>query len=183
MQICIIYIILKRFYRPKPRKYSFGDILCTWDFRLAVLFAGGQGVSGPESSALCGFPCSSASVALHWCSSHWNRVLSDGARKGKFYCITSYSHPSSTCLCADILSVGSIYLNLSYGQGRIFQDPRLPGVSAAERAALYVAAVEVLARLHSLDLVSLDLKGYGKGSGYCKRQVGEDVALCKWRCS
>lgn len=68
-------------------------------------------------------------------------------------------------------------LNLPYGQGRIFRDLRLPGVSAAERAALYVAAVEVLARLHSLDLVSLDLKGYGKGSGYCKRQVGEDVAL------
>lgn len=70
-------------------------------------------------------------------------------------------------------------LNLSYGQGRIFRDLRLPGVSAAERAALNVAAVEVLARLHSLDMVSLDLKGYGKGSGYCKRQVGEDVALCK----
>lgn len=68
-------------------------------------------------------------------------------------------------------------LNLSYGQGRIFRDLRLPG--ERERAALYVAAVEVLARLHSLDLVSLDLKGYGKGSGYCKRQVGEDVALCK----
>lgn len=74
-------------------------------------------------------------------------------------------------------------LNLLLGQGRIFRDLRLPGVSAAERAALYVAAVEVLARLHSLDLVSLNLKGFGKGSGYCKRQVGEDVVLCKWKCS
>uniref|UniRef100_A0A8C7H246 Acyl-CoA dehydrogenase family member 11 n=1 Tax=Oncorhynchus kisutch TaxID=8019 RepID=A0A8C7H246_ONCKI len=50
-------------------------------------------------------------------------------------------------------------------------DLRLPGVSAAERAALYVSAVEVLARLHSLDLTSLDLEGYGRGPGYCKRQV------------
>lgn len=56
-------------------------------------------------------------------------------------------------------------------QGRIFRDLRLPGVSAAERAALYVAAVETLAKLHSLDLASLNLDGYGKGSGYCKRQV------------
>lgn len=69
--------------------------------------------------------------------------------------------------------------NLLFGQGRIFRDLRLPGVSAAERAALYVAAVEVLARLHSLDLVSLNLEGFGKGSGYCKRQVAEDVVLCK----
>lgn len=70
-------------------------------------------------------------------------------------------------------------MNFLFGQGRIFQDLRLPGVSAAERAALYVAAVEVLARLHSLDLVSLNLEGFGRGSGYCKRQVDEDVALCK----
>ncbi|XP_067342591.1 acyl-CoA dehydrogenase family member 11 isoform X3 [Channa argus] len=41
----------------------------------------------------------------------------------------------------------------------------------AERTALYVAAVEVLAKLHSLDLASLNLEGYGRGSGYCKRQV------------
>lgn len=56
-------------------------------------------------------------------------------------------------------------------QGRVFRDLRLPGVRAAERAALYVAAVEVLAKLHSMDLASLNLEGYGKGTGYCKRQV------------
>lgn len=70
-------------------------------------------------------------------------------------------------------------LKVLFGQGRIFRDLRLPSVSTAERAALYVAAVEVLARLHSLDLVSLNLEGFGKGSGYCKRQVGEDVVLVK----
>lgn len=56
-------------------------------------------------------------------------------------------------------------------QGRVFRDLRLPGVSAAERTALYVAAVEALAKLHSLDLASLNLEGFGKGAGYCKRQV------------
>lgn len=58
----------------------------------------------------------------------------------------------------------------------MFWDLRLPEVSAAERAALYVAAVEMLAKLHSLDLASLDLQGYGKGSDYCRRQVG--CTLC-----
>lgn len=60
---------------------------------------------------------------------------------------------------------------MSAHQGRIFRDLRLPGVSAAERTALYVAAVETLAKLHSLDVDTLSLMGYGKGSGYCKRQV------------
>ncbi|TRZ01164.1 hypothetical protein DNTS_017633, partial [Danionella cerebrum] len=55
--------------------------------------------------------------------------------------------------------------------GRIFRDLGLPGVSVAERTALYVAAVETLAMLHSLDLGTLGLLGYGKGAGYCKRQV------------
>ncbi|MBN3272949.1 ACD11 dehydrogenase, partial [Polyodon spathula] len=55
--------------------------------------------------------------------------------------------------------------------GRIFRDLRLPGVSPAERSALYVAAVETLAKLHALDLNALGLKNYGKGAGYCKRQV------------
>lgn len=68
---------------------------------------------------------------------------------------------------------------LTIEQGRIFRDLRLPGVSAAERTALYVAAVEALAKLHSLDLASLNLEGYGKGSGYCKRQVRLDTVLCK----
>lgn len=62
-------------------------------------------------------------------------------------------------------------LSIHVEQGRIFRDIHLPGVCAAERAALYVAAVEVLAKLHSLDLASLNLEGYGKGSGYCRRQV------------
>uniref|UniRef100_A0A8B9HNW0 Acyl-CoA dehydrogenase family member 11 n=1 Tax=Astyanax mexicanus TaxID=7994 RepID=A0A8B9HNW0_ASTMX len=56
-------------------------------------------------------------------------------------------------------------------QGRIFRDLRLPGLSAAERVALYVAAVETLARLHSIDVTKLGLQGYGKGAGYSKRQV------------
>ena len=62
-------------------------------------------------------------------------------------------------------------LSISFDQGRIFRDLRLPGMSPVERTALYVAAVEVLAKLHSLDVASLNLEGYGRGAGYCKRQV------------
>uniref|UniRef100_A0A667Z7L5 Acyl-CoA dehydrogenase family member 11 n=1 Tax=Myripristis murdjan TaxID=586833 RepID=A0A667Z7L5_9TELE len=80
--------------------------------------------------------------------------------------------PQPFLLCTDTSVIGTeFYLMEHVKQGRIFRDIRLPGVRAAERAALYVAAVEVLARLHSLDLTSLNLEGYGRGPGYCKRQV------------
>ncbi|XP_054479307.1 acyl-CoA dehydrogenase family member 11 [Anoplopoma fimbria] len=79
--------------------------------------------------------------------------------------------PQPLLHCTDAKIIGTEFYLMEHVRGRIFRDPRLPGVSAAERAALYVAAVEALAKLHSLDLASLNLEGYGKGSGYCKRQV------------
>ncbi|KAG8009508.1 Acyl-CoA dehydrogenase family member 11, partial [Nibea albiflora] len=79
--------------------------------------------------------------------------------------------PQPLLHCTDAEVIGTEFYLMEHVKGRMFRDLRLPGVSAAERTALYVAAVEALARLHSLDLASLNLEGYGKGSGYCKRQV------------
>ncbi|XP_056155530.1 acyl-CoA dehydrogenase family member 11-like isoform X1 [Lampris incognitus] len=79
--------------------------------------------------------------------------------------------PSPLLLCTDPSVIGTEFYLMEHVNGRIFRDLRLPGVSAAERSALYVAAVQVLARLHSLDLTSLNLHGYGRGPGYCRRQV------------
>ncbi|XP_053198664.1 nephrocystin-3 isoform X2 [Scomber japonicus] len=79
--------------------------------------------------------------------------------------------PQPLLHCTDTEVIGTEFYLMEHMKGRIFRDLRLPGVSAAERAALYVAAVEVLAKLHSLDLVSLNLEGYGRGPGYCRRQV------------
>uniref|UniRef100_A0A672S2D0 Acyl-CoA dehydrogenase family member 11 n=1 Tax=Sinocyclocheilus grahami TaxID=75366 RepID=A0A672S2D0_SINGR len=82
--------------------------------------------------------------------------------------------PHSVLYCTDTHVIGTEFYIMEHVQGRIFRDLRLPGVSAAERTALYVAAVETLAKLHSLDVSTLELLGYGKGTGYCKRQV------CTW---
>ncbi|KAM3593012.1 uncharacterized protein V6R79_003868 [Siganus canaliculatus] len=79
--------------------------------------------------------------------------------------------PQPLLHCTDAEVIGTEFYLMEHVKGRIFRDLRLPGVSAAERGALYVAAAEVLAKLHSLDLASLTLEGYGKGSGYCRRQV------------
>uniref|UniRef100_A0A673MMC6 Aminoglycoside phosphotransferase domain-containing protein n=1 Tax=Sinocyclocheilus rhinocerous TaxID=307959 RepID=A0A673MMC6_9TELE len=79
--------------------------------------------------------------------------------------------PHPVLYCTDTHVIGTEFYIMEHVQGRIFRDLRLPGVSAAERTALYVAAVETLAKLHSLDVRTLELLGYGKGTGYCKRQV------------
>ncbi|XP_034003416.1 acyl-CoA dehydrogenase family member 11 [Trematomus bernacchii] len=79
--------------------------------------------------------------------------------------------PQPLLHCDDAEIIGTEFYLMEHVKGRIFRDLRLPGVSAAERTALYVAAVEALAKLHSLDLASLKLEGFGKGAGYCKRQV------------
>uniref|UniRef100_A0A3B4Z0L6 Acyl-CoA dehydrogenase family member 11 n=1 Tax=Stegastes partitus TaxID=144197 RepID=A0A3B4Z0L6_9TELE len=79
--------------------------------------------------------------------------------------------PQPLLHCTDVEVIGTEFYLMEHVKGRIFRDLRLPGVSPAERTALYVAAVELLAKLHSLDLQSLNLEGYGRGPGYCRRQV------------
>ncbi|XP_066441465.1 acyl-CoA dehydrogenase family member 11 isoform X2 [Eleutherodactylus coqui] len=60
---------------------------------------------------------------------------------------------------------------MEHVQGRIFRDVTLSEVRPAERSALCVALAETLAQLHSFDIHALNLTGYGKGKGYCQRQV------------
>uniref|UniRef100_A0A8C7X8Y5 Acyl-CoA dehydrogenase family member 11 n=1 Tax=Oryzias sinensis TaxID=183150 RepID=A0A8C7X8Y5_9TELE len=85
--------------------------------------------------------------------------------------LAGFPVPQPLLHCTDTTVIGTEFYLMQHVRGRIFRDLRLPEVTPAERSALYVAAVEVLAKLHSLDLKSLDLEGFGKGPGYCKRQV------------
>uniref|UniRef100_H2M342 Acyl-CoA dehydrogenase family member 11 n=1 Tax=Oryzias latipes TaxID=8090 RepID=H2M342_ORYLA len=85
--------------------------------------------------------------------------------------LAGFPVPQPLLHCTDTTVIGTEFYLMQHVRGRIFRDLRLPEVNPAERSALYVAAVEVLAKLHSLDLKSLDLEGFGKGPGYCKRQV------------
>ncbi|XP_070432153.1 acyl-CoA dehydrogenase family member 11 isoform X2 [Equus przewalskii] len=79
--------------------------------------------------------------------------------------------PKPLLYCNDASVIGTEFYVMEHVQGRIFRDFSIPGVSPAERSAIYVAMVETLARLHSLNIQSLQLEGYGRGAGYCKRQV------------
>ncbi|XP_065255315.1 acyl-CoA dehydrogenase family member 11 [Emys orbicularis] len=79
--------------------------------------------------------------------------------------------PEPLLYCSDVSVIGTEFYVMEHVQGRIFRDLTLPEVSPAERSALYVAMIETLARLHSFSLHSLGLQGYGRGPGYCRRQV------------
>ncbi|NXL74396.1 ACD11 dehydrogenase, partial [Leptocoma aspasia] len=79
--------------------------------------------------------------------------------------------PEPLLYCSDVSVIGTEFYVMQHVQGRIFRDISLPEVGPAERSALYLAMIETLALLHSFDLKSLGLQGYGRGPGYCKRQV------------
>ncbi|XP_054945520.1 acyl-CoA dehydrogenase family member 11 isoform X2 [Physeter macrocephalus] len=79
--------------------------------------------------------------------------------------------PKPLLYCNDACVIGTEFYVMEHVQGRIFRDFTIPGVSPAERSAIYVAMIETLAQLHSLNIQSLQLEGYGRGAGYCKRQV------------
>lgn len=79
--------------------------------------------------------------------------------------------PKPLLYCSDASVIGTEFYVMEHVQGRIFRDITIPGVSPAERSAIYVAVIETLARLHSLNINSLQLEGYGISAGYCKRQV------------
>uniref|UniRef100_A0A8C7QA21 Acyl-CoA dehydrogenase family member 11 n=1 Tax=Oncorhynchus mykiss TaxID=8022 RepID=A0A8C7QA21_ONCMY len=79
--------------------------------------------------------------------------------------------PQPLLHCTDAEVIGTEFYLMDAVLRLISDQTIYNWVSAAERAALYVSAVEVLARLHSLDLTTMDLEGYGRGPGYCKRQV------------
>uniref|UniRef100_A0A8C5N4D3 Acyl-CoA dehydrogenase family member 11 n=1 Tax=Leptobrachium leishanense TaxID=445787 RepID=A0A8C5N4D3_9ANUR len=79
--------------------------------------------------------------------------------------------PKPLLYCNDASVVGAEFYVMQHVQGRIFRDLNLPEVTPAERSALYVALTESLAWLHSFDIRALNLTSYGKGKGYCQRQV------------
>uniref|UniRef100_A0A8C3BBN9 Acyl-CoA dehydrogenase family member 11 n=1 Tax=Cairina moschata TaxID=8855 RepID=A0A8C3BBN9_CAIMO len=79
--------------------------------------------------------------------------------------------PEPLLYCSDVSVIGTEFYVMQHVQGRIFRDLSLPEVGPAERSALYIAMIETLAQLHSFDLQSLGLQEYGRGPGYCRRQV------------
>ncbi|HVP30277.1 MAG TPA: phosphotransferase [Myxococcota bacterium] len=74
-------------------------------------------------------------------------------------------------LCEDDAVIGTPFYVMAHVEGRIFRDPTLPGLEPAERAAIYDAMNDVLARLHKVDVAAVGLSDYGKPGNYFARQL------------
>jgi len=79
--------------------------------------------------------------------------------------------PRTYLLCEDPGIVGTSFYVMECVSGRVLTDPRLPGESPAERAAIYDSMNDVLARLHRVDWKTLGLTDFGRTGSYIARQI------------
>ena len=74
-------------------------------------------------------------------------------------------------LCNDDTLIGTPFYIMDMVEGRIFWDATLPGATSAERAAIFDAMNETIARLHGVDYQAIGLGDYGRSGNYFARQI------------
>ena len=74
-------------------------------------------------------------------------------------------------LCEDEAIIGTAFYVMDYVEGRVLWDQSLPGMTKAERYAIWDELNRVIARLHMLDYRALGLDGFGKPGNYIERQI------------
>ena len=79
--------------------------------------------------------------------------------------------PQVLHLSAETSPMGPQFMVMEMVAGRIFWDPALPDVPHPDRAAIYDAMNDTLARLHRVDPVSVGLGDFGRAGNYFERQV------------
>jgi len=79
--------------------------------------------------------------------------------------------PKMRALCMDEAVIGTAFYVMDYLEGRIFRDATLPGMTPAERTAIYDDLNATLAKLHKVDFVAAGLGDFGRAGGYFERQV------------
>ncbi len=78
--------------------------------------------------------------------------------------------PRVHALCEDDGVLGSMFYVMEFVPGRVFFDPRLPGLSPAERGAIFASMADTIARLHKVDPVAVGLADFGRPANYVQRQ-------------
>jgi aminoglycoside phosphotransferase (APT) family kinase protein len=79
--------------------------------------------------------------------------------------------PNVRLLCEDVDVIGTPFYVMDFIEGRVFRDNRLPGMSPAERVAIYDAMGDALAALHRVDYAEAGLADYGKPKNFVRRQI------------
>jgi aminoglycoside phosphotransferase (APT) family kinase protein len=76
------------------------------------------------------------------------------------------------CLCEDESVIGRAFYIMEFVQGRVLWDQALPGMTPAERGAIYDEMNRVIAALHKVKFADRGLANYGKPGNYFERQIG-----------
>ena len=79
--------------------------------------------------------------------------------------------PRTYGLCADDSVIGTMFYVMAMMPGRILWDAALPTLTNDQRAAIYKAEIETLAKLHSYDPAAIGLGDFGKPGNYFARQI------------
>ena len=79
--------------------------------------------------------------------------------------------PRMLHLCEDRAVIGTLFYVMAALDGRVVHDSSIPGATPLERAAMYDAMNDVLARLHRVDWRAVGLEGFGKPGNYFGRQI------------
>jgi len=79
--------------------------------------------------------------------------------------------PRTFGYCDDPTVIGTPFFVMDCVEGRIFWDPALPELAAADRAALWDDVNRVVAALHRVDFAAVGLADYGRPGNYYERQI------------
>lgn len=79
--------------------------------------------------------------------------------------------PEMLFYCADPAVIGTPFYVMTRIEGRVFDDPTLPGVAPADRRAMYLAMADTLAALHGVDWHARGLADFGRPGDFFARQV------------
>jgi aminoglycoside phosphotransferase (APT) family kinase protein len=80
--------------------------------------------------------------------------------------------PRMYALCEDESVIGRAFYVMEFMQGRVLWDTTLPGMTPAERRAIYDEMNRVIAALHKVRYAERGLASYGKSGNYFERQIG-----------
>ena len=84
---------------------------------------------------------------------------------------TNVPVPETYTLCEDDDIIGQAFYVMGFEDGRVFRNLTLPGMAADDRAAIYAAMGDTLAKLHAVDTDAVGLASFGRVGGYAERQV------------
>jgi aminoglycoside phosphotransferase (APT) family kinase protein len=79
--------------------------------------------------------------------------------------------PRMLALNEDESVLGRAFFVMSFVEGRVLWNQALPGMTAAERGAIYDEMNRVIAQLHSVDVHAAGLADFGKPGSYFERQI------------